>query len=261
MRITDLPHQLYKAIESKNYIELSPVCVGFERCLPEKFFGPHIRQYYLIHFIISGTGVFKNPKGAYRVDAGSAFLIRPGENCIYTADKDDPWMYGWIGFEGKLSARFDEIPDIFSFPAWITDELLHSVDIEAGSEEYLTGILFKLLSSLSDRKEKQDKIRRVTDFIAANYMHDIKVGEISAMLNFDRKYLTRIFRERMGISIKQYLTDKRISEAKRFLSEGFGVAETATLTGYADSFNFSKAFKHQTGVSPLEYKKIARSSK
>ena len=258
LRLSELSHQYLSPIENKEWMELSPISIGCERCLPQKFFGPHIRNYYLIHFIISGTGIFKNPAGEYRVGEGQAFLIRPGESCIYTADKSDPWIYCWLGFKGRLASRFDSVSDVFGIEPWITDELLFAVDMKEGLEEYLAGILFKLLSSVSGKSAKQDRIKQVKDFINANFMQDITVGEIANMMNINRKYLTRVFRERTGVSVKQYLTEKRMSEAKRFLSEGFGVSETAAMVGYADSFNFSKAFKLQTGISPSEYRKNCR---
>ena len=107
--------------------------------------------------------------------------------------------------------------------------------------------------SLTAAEEKRNPIKQVTDFIDANFMHDIKVENIADMLHLNRKYLVRIFRRKTGLSIKEYLTDKRLREAKKFLSEGFGVSETAAMTGYGDSFNFSKAFKKKYGDPPKKY--------
>ena len=251
MLLSEFGDQLQIAVENKHYGDLSPLSLGFETCKPGKFFGPAIREYYLIHFIYKGNGVFENPRGCFPVSQGQAFLIRPGETCKYTADVKDPWVYGWLGFEGQLAKRFDSAPDVFTFEPRIVDQLLYAADMKSGTEEYLTGILFMLTSRLTAAEEKRNPIKQVTDFIDANFMHDIKVENIADMLHLNRKYLVRIFRRKTGLSIKEYLTDKRLREAKKFLSEGFGVSETAAMTGYGDSFNFSKAFKKKYGDPPM----------
>lgn len=255
MRLSELCGKRHLVIENKGYKELSALSAGAERCAPSKFCGPGIRDYYLIHFIAEGTGVFENPRGKQYVSAGQAFLIRPGETCKYTADENDPWVYMWLGFEGRLAERFDDMPDVFNIDAWITDELCRAADMETGAEEYLTGVLFKLYAEVFGGAKSHDRIKQITDFINVNYMRDIKVEDIADMLHMNRKYLARVFRERTGVSIKQYLIDKRLCEAKRFLAEGCSVGEAAAMAGYRDSFTFSKAFKKKYGASPIEYRK------
>ena len=256
MTISEIPTQIFFPIENKGYGEFSPVSFGAEKCLPEKSFGPFVRDHYLIHFIARGTGVFKNQNGKHRVDAGQAFLIRPEESCIYTADKNDPWVYIWVGFEGKLSEYFDVVDDVFEIDGEIIEELCKSLDVEYGREEYLTGILFKLYSRFFGKRLHRDRTKQVKDFIDANYMRDIKISDIAQMLHVDRKYLVRSFREKCGITIKQYLVEKRLGEAKKLLEKGKSVAESGIMVGYSDGFSFSKAFKQQYGISPLEHKKF-----
>lgn len=242
-------------LEDKNYTEFSPVTAGMEKCVPEKSFGPSVRKYYLIHFIIKGSGSFINPKGEYTVSEGQAFLIRPDEICTYKTDSKNPWTYMWIGFNGRLAERFDNIPDVFEYDRGFADELSASFELRGGAEEYLTGMLFKLYAELFGSRIKNDYISRITGFINANYMQDITVSGIADMLSVSRKYLARIFKEQTGTTMKQYLIKKRLKEAKRLLESGFTVEEAGMMTGYPDSFTFSKAFKKIYGKPPVYYKK------
>jgi two-component system response regulator YesN len=74
-------------------------------------------------------------------------------------------------------------------------------------------------------------------------------------MSLNRRYLSRIFKEKMGMSIQEYIVAVRMKEAKRLLSEGFRVFETAQLCGYEDAANFSKIFKRECGLSPAAYRK------
>ena len=44
-----------------------------------------------------------------------------------------------------------------------------------------------------------------------------------------------------------------MEEAKKLLKKGYGVSESAYMSGYNDAFNFSKAFKKRFGISPKQY--------
>ena len=54
----------------------------------------------------------------------------------------------------------------------------------------------------------------------------------------------------------KYITKKRISYACDLLvSNKYSVSDIASMTGYSDVYYFSRVFKENTGMSPLEYKK------
>ena len=84
-------------------------------------------------------------------------------------------------------------------------------------------------------------------------MNEIRVEQIAENLNLDRRYLSRLFKQKMGQTIQEYLIIVRMDEAKRYLAEGRSVSETATLCGYTDTCNFSKMFKRVCGISPANW--------
>ena len=59
--------------------------------------------------------------------------------------------------------------------------------------------------------------------------NDIKIEAIAGMLSLNRKYLSRIFKNRYGISIQQYLVEKRLTEAQKFLNMGYSVEQSAKI--------------------------------
>ena len=243
-------------IGEKNFKDFIPRDAGFEECKSGKSYGPAIRNYYLIHYVEKGTGVFKNEKGEYRVDAGQAFLICPGEVTYYEADKDNPWSYIWIGFEGTLAEKFHSLPDIITPDGNIFGEIktLSSAMIE----EKICAISFRLYCNLFENKTEPDYVNKVIGYINAEYAGDIKIDKIAESLKLNRKYLARIFKERCGLSMKEYLKRKRLTEGRALLEKGYNVTEAAALSGYSDAFAFSKAFKAFFGKSPKTLKKAEK---
>lgn len=62
-------------------------------------FGPAVREYFLLHYVVRGKGIFRRGKREYTLQAGEIFVIRPGEVTYYEADMRDPWEYMWAGFD------------------------------------------------------------------------------------------------------------------------------------------------------------------
>ncbi len=115
--------------------------------------------------------------------------------------------------------------------------------------------IFELFSSDMDI----DYISRTVNFIKANFMNDIMISDIAKSLNINRKYMARIFKSRMGLSMQEYVISLRLENAKKLLGNGYSVSEAAQLSGYKDSFVFSKAFKKHYKNPPIYYrKKIAQ---
>ena len=238
-----------------DYNDFKPVILGRENCSPCHKCGPYIREFYLIHFVLDGKGTFTNQNGTYEVSKGQAFLIRPGEVTTYVADEKTPWTYAWVHFKGALSAKFDDVPDVFDFEKSFINDFLIAFDIEDNVEIYVTGMLFILYSKLLSPSTNSNYPSKTKQYIDINYMNDMTVDGIANMLCINRKYLSRIFKARYGKTIQQYIVEKRLTEAQKLLTLGYGVEQSAHMVGYRDSFNFSKSFKKLYGKSPSDYKK------
>ena len=79
---------------------------GHSECLPLHYYGPGTRPYYLMHFVLSGKGRLVVNKTEYLIEEKQIFLIEPDQMVFYQADKENPWTYSWVGFNGKLAPYF-----------------------------------------------------------------------------------------------------------------------------------------------------------
>lgn len=242
-------------ITNKGFKDINPVLCGSEKCGPLHSFGPHVRQYYLIHYVKSGKGVFTRGCEHYAVGENQMFIIKPGEVTTYTADKDDPWEYIWVGFDGKAAERFSELSPVVELQTNLFSEMLECDELKSCREEFLASKLFMLYSLLfEDGNTVNDYVKQARDYINANYVNSIYINDIARLIGVERTYLSRIFKERMGISMQSYLINVRLKHAADLLHLGYGVGQAAAMCGYSDCFNFSKMFKKRYGVSPNKYK-------
>lgn len=238
--------------------KITPLFVGWQCCEEGHSFGPFVRDCYLIHFCLRGCGVLKNPQGEFSIESGSFFVIRPGEITTYIADQKNPWEYAWIAFRAEAVTYFDGEAVVFDTPAHIDDRLMSLVRDKSASKEACLAIIYDLLDRVFRRDhndEGDERIRQVRRYIKYNYMLPITVSGLARNFGFERSYLYRMFKNRYGKGIKEYIVEVRLSMGAKFLSQGFSVKESAHMVGYDDEFNFSKAFKAKYGINPSEVKR------
>ena len=241
-------------LTNRHLQDMNPLILGQEACEPGHRFGPAVRRYTLIHFVLKGKGIFEARGAQYEVTAGQAFLILPGEVTTYTADEADPWHYCWIGFDGRLTERFRQLDPVFPLPDTVFSRLFRVAQEEPEMAEYrLSAELLRLYTLLFGKHSGTNRhVRRVENYIRSAYMEPIRVERIAEQLNLDRRYLSRLFKEKTGLSIQDYLISVRMEEAELLLRQGKSVKEAAHLSGYEDVSNFSKMFKKYYGKSPAD---------
>lgn len=241
-------------IENKNYKTLNPLTLGHQKCEPNYTYQYAYTDYYLLHYVVKGCGKVYYSGECYNVSKGEIFIIKPNGIYQYIADEKDPWEYIWVSFRGELACLFDNLGVVEKFESNLFSEMLNAYNLENTRTEYLTGKLYEMISVLFENSNhKSDYVKTVSDYIKSNYMFKIYVEDIAESLNINRRYLSRIFKEKKGVTIQQYIIYYKIKKACEFLKQGFKVNETATMVGYEDTFTFSKIFKKNIGCSPTEY--------
>lgn len=240
-------------VADKKLKDLNPIVFGEEECKPNHSFGPAIRGHYLIHYVVSGKGKLYNDGNVYEIHKHQAFLIKPNDFSKYIADKKDPWHYIWIGFTGELAKKFDELTTpVIDVKTELFTEMLDVRFLNNTIEEFLAGKLFSYYSLLFDSKEKADYISQVINYINSYYpTTDCTVSEIAEFVGLEKHYLARIFKQKTGKTVKKLITEKRMTNAKKMLENGYDVRTVSALSGYSDQFAFSKAFKLYYGFSPV----------
>lgn len=255
---------------NKGFVDINPLTFGWEDCDNGHAFGPASREYYLIHYIISGCGVFERNGRTYPLSKGSMFLIRPYELTFYKADDTTPWSYIWIGFTGR------QVPVLLEESGFASDScilcmpslrdlflgLKESVNLRHSAESFLCSKIYELFSQLQEEFHPSFRgnsalmySKRARDYIMANYAYQISIESIARMLGIDRRYLCRVFAKQFGETPQNFLVNYRLQKASVFLSKyGYSVSEAARSTGYEDIYNFSKMFKKKYGVPPSKFK-------
>lgn len=103
--------------------------------------------------------------------------------------------------------------------------------------------------------DKQNKtLQLAIDFINENFTQQITLNDVSKHCFVSVNQLCMIFKKKLSTTVNKYIMSKRISLAKKYLSQGKNVTETAFACGFGDYANFIRTFKNNVGTPPGKYK-------
>nr|WP_325825403.1 AraC family transcriptional regulator [Enterococcus faecium] len=248
---------------------------GIEYCEPNYSYGPKRRDYHFIHFVKEGKGLLEIEDQKIEVHENQIFIVPANIVSTYTADKQSPWKYSWIGFTGIESVNFVQTL-IQSSPANFVMDCSDASFYEKRIEEIIglnqntlasyfkiNGIMYDIVGTLLGECEIKTvkNLETSPSFQAMRYMElhyhdDIQISDIAYSVGIHPSYLSAMFKEEIGVSPKKYLTNLKINKAKKLLTESDDpINLIAGSVGFADALSFSKFFRKELGLSPTEFRK------
>lgn len=124
----------------------------------------------------------------------------------------------------------------------------------------VTDYLIALLSEINTLDSNQNKayhphIKKVLNIIERRYNTDIGLGVIAEELKLSGAYLSRLFKEEMGVGFKTYLTKYRLKKIKDMLGYSTKtIGEISKEVGYNSSDQMTRIFKKFEQQTPSEYR-------
>ena len=124
------------------------------------------------------------------------------------------------------------------------------------SDPYLALINDKAIIYYLQKLNNHDIVHQVKKAITKQLTSGITLEKVAGSLNMTERTLNRQLKE-LGLSFKEILKEVRMSLSKLYIKNGqYNITEIAFQLGFSESSSFSRAFKHWTGSSPADYKKL-----
>jgi AraC family transcriptional regulator, arabinose operon regulatory protein len=260
--------KLYYAKSPLLSSDIYPMQYGEQQCHNGYAFGPAVRNFYLIHYVYSGQGELHIKNKTYKIHAGQFFLIYPKQTAYYKADDNDPWLYGWIEFDGSFSEKLMTVTGFSQENHVINDDngvgkaLKNIIDLGWSDFETIMSGFWAFMAALTkgnflkkDENTAETYISNAKNYIRSNIHKKIEVSEIAHFLNIDRSHLTRIFKSICGVSTQQFIISLKMEMASQSLKKStMTIKEVANSVGYDNQMDFSKLFKKHFNMTPTQWR-------
>lgn len=272
---------IFSIFPNQNFVDLGLFQFGWERCAPAHSFGPAARNHYLFHYILSGTGTLmaddsKGVTQTYSIKSMQGFMIFPNQITTYVADKQLPWEYVWLEFDGlRVKSLLDTIGLSLDKPVYharnknlredMANEMLYISRHKDESPFHLIGHLYLFLdyllrSAADEQLEHGSKLREfyiheALTYIEHNFQNEITIEDIAGVCGLNRTYFGKIFKEALGKTPQEFLLNYRMLKAAELLKlTSLSIGDVGLAVGYANQMHFSRAFKNNYGISPREWR-------
>lgn len=122
----------------------------------------------------------------------------------------------------------------------------------------LSALLTKLLEigiKNQNTNIQNGTLNSVLSYVSSNALEKITISDISAHTNINKYYLCRMFKEKMGVTIGDFIRTRRISYAKQLLiSTNLSITKIAQECCFSDNSYFTKTFLKETNLTPSQYR-------
>ena len=138
-----------------------------------------------------------------------------------------------------------------------------------GHELLLRAQLLELIVMIARAEHSADhdpdryrpRLERTLDMIHERYGEALSLAVLAKHAGMSISRFSCVFRETLGTSPLDYVAATRMREARRRLrAPGQSISEVAYSVGFQDSNYFSRAFRQHHGMSPREFRDVARLS-
>lgn len=267
-------------LEVYHYLDLS-----YEKVLPR------VHDHYEFYFFLNGDVRYTVGDKCYELEAGDFLVIQPGqihypiiesksqdyvyERVIFWLSCDyyrhlmevDPSLHaifnlvertGTCHFRPRVEA-FEKINSLLR-SAWYesrSNQLGHAIVVKS-----LFAQLFVLLNRIAEAEDlfpmqsdaTEDLYVQLVQYVHTHVKERITLKDLSRALFVSESYLSRVFRQHLGMSVHRYILrlklDRIIHEA---ITHGCQLAPLVYEYGFQSYSSFYRAFQREYGVSPTEY--------
>jgi len=232
------------------------------------------RPCYRLHLVQKGSVQYRHHHGEdFELQSGDVILIGPTSSFSARAISHNPWL-GSVVFDFQhepetpismewWAAHFDISEWHFAFLNFL--RLNHAQPVQdfdrlataaRSALHTVFGLLYESAMSRQVDGNFGSAILRVRRHMDNHPEEEFHLDTLAEIAKLNPSYLSRIFKQQVGISLKSYHVESKMRYARAILREGYvNVSELSDQLGYSEPSAFSRSFKAVHGFSPSQISK------
>lgn len=257
--------------------------ISYTHCMDDtpnpNHFPRHCHDGYELIYVSQGDGSYVVEGEEYSLGTRSLLLMPPHAFHHVKIDFSKPYERYIVNFKGSalpievrdaLDRMFEDMDRYGRFyggadiPEGVVPALLCMEETPRLSAEdakcYVVSLLSSILLRLSldapalPAGEQSALGARVVRYLNAHLTEDISLDVLAKNFFVSKFHLCRAFKEHNGVSVLQYLTEKRVMYAKHLVELGEAANHAAAKAGFGDYSSFYRAHRRICGTAPRESK-------
>ncbi len=243
----------------------------------------HKHDFFLIVLFTKGSGTHEIDFKTYHIKPGTVFLISPGQMHHWVLSKD---IDGYVFFHTRdFYDKGFTVAGIFDYPFFSSMHNPPIISLKKKPIKQITPVFNEIINEYQQthllkfeklhalitvvyielsrhyqhttRIENETyllKLRKLETCIDTHFKSKKYPHEYADLMNLSEKHLNRISKECLNKTTSELIAERIVLEAKRMLIHSkHSVSEVALKLGYEDNSYFSRFFKKNSGLTPIEF--------
>ena len=106
----------------------------------------------------------------------------------------------------------------------------------------------------STAQRKNAMLQKITAYVDAHLNERITLRVIAAYCGVSVSTVTQMFQKQADVTFHDFVTNRRMVMAEKYIKEGFPLEQVGKMVGYQDHSTFYRAFRQHYGISPREFR-------
>lgn len=236
-------------------------------------FHPHLHKNLEVIFCYSGCVQVSISGRVCRLTAGQGAVVPP--NAVHSFLVEHACVF-YIVQAGLQQVRDvaqlfrDRIPSDYTFCAG--EDMQRRLQSTFAGKKWnsfdVKGLLYQAVGAFAHsnsftkgRSADTDLLTRTIRYVQENFREHLTLEDVARHLGYSYSYVSKHFKQGLGMSFSDFLAEYRVSYARALLGEGgISISQVALKSGFGSIRNFNRVFLQVTGETPRTYQKSERSA-
>lgn len=226
-------------------------------------------------FITGGKGYIETGDNKFEFKKGDLVLFNIMNECVFYADKDDPYSALWVNYTGTLffalHHHYRLNSPIIIVNADVEKQMnniinlttnIHNVEKQKVYSEILhefIDICYLIHIQITENQKDFSKdsllASKIKSYIDQYSKYDLTLLLIAQKFHYSTRHISRIFKKYYSITPTKYIVQKKIDVSKNLLTYNMSLQYIASYLSFYDVNHYIKTFKQYEGMTPAQYKK------
>lgn len=180
------------------------------------------------------------------------------------------WGYKWVNFTSKNAQTLFETETVYLRSVLEDEDIIYLKFLNAGQSEnvnvsyvntlfvhYLYHVMLGDSLFCKSGKKNVNVLDEICSYINQNLYSKVSVVEIASFFKMTPRRMHQIFTQKLGISPKRYLLNKKLEEGYKLLVQStIPVSEIASMLCFSSPYHFSTEFKKTFKQTPTEVRNM-----
>ena len=251
----------YNHLGSPNYLKIEH---------RENFSFPlHLHQCFEIIILLSGQMQVRVGNQEILLQKGEGIMIFPNQIHALESTKSEHVLCIFspslvMAYSQKVMDKLPKegkfCPDLYLVNTLVRMESTASIMEKKGLLYSLCAQFHRDASYVEKQTGKESLLHRIFSFMEENYNGNCTLYNLAHQLGYEHVYLSRVFKQSVGVSYKSYVNRYRLSHACYLMENtDHTILQCAMESGFGSLRNFNRNFKEEYGCTPTQFRKNVKS--